>query len=130
MSITRNNDDMMAIMLIMLSLLSSLPLMESKFPQVTSEQNSSSNIIPWRQINFISASQSLAQSRWWHREAPSFSAKGMDHLYLLTDYLLNWLQEPGLPPGIIKEEILDDPKPILRENQGKVLLPCILISLP
>ena len=83
--------------------------------------NNNTTSIPWRSINFISPSQSLSQSHWWH-EAPSFSARGMEHLYMLNEIILNWIQPPGLPAGIITEQLLDDPKTVLNENRGKVRL--------
>lgn len=83
--------------------------------------NNNTTSIPWRSINFISPSQSLSQSQWWH-EAPSFSARGMEHLYMLNEIILNWIQPPGLPAGIITEQLLDDPKTVLNENRGKVRL--------
>jgi len=81
----------------------------------------SSTLIPWRQINFISPSQSLSQSQWWHSEPLSFSAKGMEHLYLIMDLLLDWLQPPGLPPDVVKKELFEDPEPIIKQNRTKLL---------
>ena len=75
--------------------------------------------IPWRQIKFISPQQNLRQSEW-HSSIPVISGKGMDHLYLITQYVIDWLQPPGLPDDIIKEEALDDPISVLEENKGKV----------
>lgn len=75
--------------------------------------------IPWRQIKFISPQQNLKQSQW-HSSIPVISGKGMDHLYLITQYVIDLLQPPGLPDDIIKEEVLDDPIPVLEENKGRV----------
>lgn len=83
----------------------------------TMETNKSS--IPWRQIKFISPQQSLGQSQW-RSAIPVFSGKGMDHLYLITQYIIDSLQPPGLPPNVIKEELFDDPIPVLNENKGRV----------
>jgi hypothetical protein len=75
--------------------------------------------IPWRQIKFISPQQSVSQSQW-HSAIPVFSGKGMDHLYLITQYVIDLLQSPGLPPNVIKDELFDDPLPVLQENRGRV----------
>jgi len=78
-------------------------------------------MFPQKEINFISPSQELAQSRWWYEGPLSFSAKGMDHLYLLNSLLMDWIQPPGLPDEIVKEELLNDPLPMLNENRNRLL---------
>ncbi|RWS04408.1 prominin-like protein [Dinothrombium tinctorium] len=83
--------------------------------------DSSNSVIPWRQINFISPNQQLAQSRWLYQKPLSFSAKGMDHLYLLNQFVIRWLQPPGVPPSIIKKELLENPEYVLRANKVKLL---------
>jgi hypothetical protein len=112
------------ISILLLVLLESLPILGTNLRQFnepndqTANTNTSSDI-PWRQIKFISPQQSLSQSEW-HSGIPSFSAKGMDHLYLLTQYVIDLLQTPGLPFGVIKEDLFDDPIPVLKENKGRV----------
>ncbi|XP_054154509.1 prominin-1-like [Oppia nitens] len=86
-------------------------------PWITSQTSNEQNM---DQINFISPQQSLSQSQW-HSAIPVFNGKGMDHLYLITEYVVNFLQPHGLPDNIIKEELLDDPIPILQENKGKLI---------
>lgn len=75
---------------------------------------------PWLQINFISPQREVSQASWWFDNSIGFSAKGMDHLYLLTQLLMNWIQPPGMPPGFIKEELFDHPVEHVKENQLKV----------
>ena len=79
--------------------------------------NETNSDISWHQIKFIPPQQSQSQ---WHSAIPVFSGKGMDHLYLITQYVIDWLQTPGLPSNVIKEELLDDPIPVLQENKGRV----------
>jgi len=87
-----------------------------------SSNSSNSKLIPWQQINFISPSQEVAKARWWYETPIGFSAKGMDHLYILTQYIINWLQQPGLPSAVIKEKLFDQPKEFLIQNRLKVSL--------
>ena len=81
----------------------------------------SNKIIPWRQINFISPSQELAQTRWWYEAPISFSAKGMDHLYLLNQLIMKELQPPGVPNEILKDDVFSDPLPLVKDNRTKLL---------
>lgn len=81
----------------------------------------SNKIIPWRQINFISPSQELAQTRWWYEAPISFSARGMDHLYLLNQLIMKELQPSGVPNEILKDEIFSDPLPLVKENRTRLL---------
>ena len=85
-----------------------------------SNLNSNSSLNTWIQINFISPSQEVSKARWWYEAPIVFSAKGMDHLYILTQYVINWLQQPGLPSTLIKEELLSQPKEFLKKNRLKV----------
>ncbi len=107
---------------ILLVLLDSLPILGTnlrQFNEPNDQMANTSSDIPWRQIKFISPQQSLSQSQW-HSGIPSFSAKGMDHLYLITQCVIDLLQTPGLPFGVIKEDLFDDPIPVLKENKGRV----------
>jgi len=108
--------------ILLLVLLESLPVLGSNRRHEQNEENANQLAdIPWRQIKFISPQQSLSQSEW-RSGIPSFSGKGMDHLYLLTQYVIDSLQTPGLPFGVIKDELFDDPIPVLKENRGRVCL--------
>ena len=101
----------------------SLPVFGNKSdPRKASDQtmDDTNGDIPWRQIKFISPQQTLSQSQW-HSGIPVFSGKGMDHLYLITQYIIDFIQKPGLPDELIKEEVLDDPIPLLLANKGKVV---------
>lgn len=100
---------------------SALEYYDESFEQLTSE--SSNPIIPWRQINFISPTQELAHSRWWYEAPLSFSAKGMDHLYMLNQIFMEWLQLPGVPPGFITEDLFQDPELVVKQNRAKVRIP-------
>ncbi|CAG2100544.1 unnamed protein product [Medioppia subpectinata] len=103
--------------------LKSLPTLCNHIQPIhTNEQNMDqmNDDIPWRQIKFISPQQSVSQSQW-HSAIPVFSGKGMDHLYLLTQYVIDLLQSPGLPSSIIKDELFDDPIPVLQHNKGKLI---------
>lgn len=105
--------------------LKSLPVFGNNYnlrPNIDQMETTNEDI-PWRQIKFITPQQTLSQSQW-HSGIPVFSGKGMDHLYLITQYIIDYLQIPGLPDEIIKEEVLDEPIPILDSNKGRVGL-CI-----
>ena len=86
----------------------------------SSAEQPSKQTFPWRQIQFISPSQELAQTRWWYDAPLSFSARGMDHLYLLNSFLLDLLQPPGLPDELLSDRLFTDPLPLLKENRAKV----------
>ncbi|RWS26769.1 prominin-like protein [Leptotrombidium deliense] len=90
--------------------------------QIQNEQTdeSSSSVIPWRQINFVSPNQQLSQSRWRYEVPISFSAKGMDHLYLLNEMFLEWLQPSGLPAAIIKKDLFENPEAVVKQHKVKV----------
>lgn len=75
---------------------------------------------PWLHINFISPKFEVSQAKWWFDNSIGFHAKGMEHLYLLTQLLMNWIQPPGMPPGFIKEELFDNPVEHVKENQLKL----------
>ena len=77
--------------------------------------------IDWKPINFSSPQQELAQTRWWYDGPIAFSARGMDHLYLLNSWLLALIQPPGLPEEIIKDQLFTDPVPLIKENRTKLL---------
>ena len=83
-------------------------------------EGSNGQMFPYKEINFISPSQELAQSRWWYEGHLSFSAKGMDHLYLLNNFLMDLIQPSGLPDEIIKDQLFTDPIPLLNDNRQKV----------
>lgn len=138
----RIRDHFLINILLVLLLLESLPALgtnsrhfnEQKEVKEVKEQNERNEQtrntfpdIPWRQIKFISPQQSLSQSQW-RSGIPSLSGKGMDHLYLLTQYVIDLLQTPGLPFGVIKEELFDNPIPVLKENRGRVCLTCFFID--
>jgi len=74
----------------------------------------------WEQIKFVSPEAELSQSQWWQEETIKFHAKGMDHLYLLTQFVINWLQPTGLPNGVIREDLIDYPLETVQENQLKL----------
>lgn len=93
---------------------------ESDEPEAASMEKTGKPTFPWRQIDFISPSQELAQTRWWYEAPLSFSARGMDHLYLLNSYLMDLLQPPGLPEEIVNDRLFTDPLPLLQENRTKV----------
>ncbi|KAI1295479.1 Prominin-1-A [Halotydeus destructor] len=78
-------------------------------------------VIPWRQINFISPSQELGQTRWWYEAPMSFSARGMDHLYLMNQLAMKELQPPGVPNEILKDELFVDPLEVVKENRSQLL---------
>lgn len=93
---------------------------ESDDPEAISMDKTPKQTFPWRQINFISPSQELAQTRWWYEAPLSFSARGMDHLYLLNSFLMDLLQPPGLPDELVNDRLFTDPIPLVRENRSKV----------
>jgi hypothetical protein len=84
------------------------------------DSSSDAQMFPYKEINFISPTQELAQSRWWYDAPLSFSAKGMDHLYLLNNFLMDLIQPSGLPDEIIKDQLFTDPLPLLNDNRAKV----------
>lgn len=86
----------------------------------TSMEKTSKQVFPWRQIEFISPSQELAQTRWWYEAPLSFSARGMDHLYLLNSFLMDLLQPSGLPDELLNDQLFTDPVPLVKENRAKV----------
>lgn len=116
----QSSDSTMNLQSVLVShLLLSLPLLT--IATHSTEQNISSKHIPWRQIKFISAQQWLSHSEWRHNAMPTFSAKGMDHLYMLTEWALNYIQPlSGLPLSIITDRLLDDPLPTLHQNKALV----------
>lgn len=81
---------------------------------------SEDGITKWEQINFVSPQPELSQSQWWQEETIKFQAKGMDHLYLLTQFVINWLQPTGLPNGVIRDDLIDYPLETVQENQLKL----------
>lgn len=85
------------------------PLAADYYDDEEQSVENSNKIIPWRQINFISPSQELAQTRWWYEAPLDFSARGMDHLYLLNQLAMAQLQPPGVPSEILKDELFSDP---------------------
>lgn len=84
------------------------------------DSSSTAQMFPYKEINFISPSQELAQSRWWYDAPLSFSAKGMDHLYLLNNFLMDLIQPSGLPEEIVRDQLFTDPIPLLNDNRQKV----------
>ncbi|XP_074600905.1 prominin-like [Brevipalpus obovatus] len=86
----------------------------------TTMRISEDDITKWEQINFVSPQSQLTQSQWWQEETFKFQAKGMDHLYLLTQFVINWLQPTGLPNGVIREDLIDYPLETVQENQLKL----------
>lgn len=93
---------------------------ESDDPEAISMEKTPKQVFPWRQIDFISPSQELAQTRWWYEAPLSFSARGMDHLYLLNSFLMDLLQPPGLPDELLNDRLFTDPVPLVKENRSKV----------
>lgn len=89
-------------------------------PQALIMQTTHSSPIKLGQINFVPPNSGLTQGRWSDEAAITFQAKGMDHLYLLTQYVINWLQQPGLPNGVIREDMLDYPIETLQTNQFRL----------
>lgn len=87
-----------------------------------SMEKTSKQVFPWRQIEFISPSQELAQTRWWYEAPLSFSARGMDHLYLLNSFLMDLLQPSGLPEELLSDRLFTDPLPLVQENRAKVTI--------
>lgn len=77
--------------------------------------------LPIKMIKFISPSEVLPKSQWRHDEPLSFSAKGMDHLYLLNNFLMNILQQPGLPTSVINEQLFTEPVQVAVQNRAKLL---------
>lgn len=76
--------------------------------------------LPIKQINYISPSDVMPKSQWRHEEPLSFSAKGMDHLYLLNNFLMNLLQQSGLPNAIVNDQLFSDPVSLVVQNRSKV----------
>ena len=76
--------------------------------------------LPIRQINYISPSELVPKSQFRHEEPLSFSAKGMDHLYLLNNFLMNLLQQSGLPNSILTDQLFTDPVNVAVQNRSKV----------
>ena len=73
-------------------------------------------------INFISASTELEKSRWWFYEGSlSFSAKGMDHLYLIQEFLMSLIQPPGLPEEMLNDQLFTDPIPLMKDHRARIL---------
>lgn len=93
---------------------------ESDEPEAISMEKGGKQTFPWRQIEFISPSQELAQTRWWYEAPLSFSARGMDHLYLLNSFLMDLLQPSGLPEELLNDRLFTDPLPLVKENRAKV----------
>lgn len=83
-------------------------------------QNTHNLPTEWGQINFVPPSSGLTQGRWSDETTIKFQAKGMDHLYLLTQYVINWLQPAGLPNGVITEELVDHPIETIQANQFRL----------
>ena len=77
--------------------------------------------IEWKPINFSSPKEELAQTRWWYDGPIAFSARGMDHLYLLNSWLLSLIQPPGLPDELVKDELFSDPLGVVKENKTRLL---------
>lgn len=76
--------------------------------------------LPIKMIKFVSPSDVLPKSQWRHDEPLSFSAKGMDHLYLLNNFLMNILQQPGLPTSVINDQLFSEPVQVAVQNRAKV----------
>ena len=76
--------------------------------------------LPIRQINYISPSELVPKSQFRHEEPLSFSAKGMDHLYLLNNFLMNLLQQSGLPNSLLNDQVFTDPVGVAVQNRAKV----------
>jgi hypothetical protein len=67
-------------------------LIDNEPPISAQESADRSGLMPFQQIKFISPKQELAQTRWWYDAPVTFSAKGMEHLYLLNRYIMEWIQ--------------------------------------
>lgn len=72
-------------------------------------------------IEFILPNRILSLTEW-HTQMPqepevTFS---MEHLYLLTNYVLNFLFPPGFPNALISTNLIDNPVETLQENQFEV----------
>lgn len=67
-------------------------LIDNEAPLSAQESADRSGLTPFQKIKYISPTQELAQTRWWYDAPVTFSAKGMEHLYLLNQYIMEWIQ--------------------------------------
>ncbi|KAG9510244.1 Coatomer subunit zeta-1 [Fragariocoptes setiger] len=83
-----------------------------------------------------------ANTRSYDVDSVNFSTHGMDHLYLMTNFVLDYLLDNELPQELINQTLFTDPLPVLDNNRTilihhfhRVLLAacvclCLAISIP
>lgn len=84
------------------------------------DKNSTPSASMLKQIDYIPLHESSSKSNWFHEKSLAFSAKGMDHLYYITNLIIDSIQSPGLPNSLVTEQLFDEPEKTIASHRSEV----------